>query len=217
VSQISYDLEWLSEDSWCLTPSNQAELTWITQSLQHARWSGIRNVTACFSHILLDTTDAVDPWVFPQQLRTLLLDLKSQSAQQQPVLKQTHQLCVDFAQGSDLEDVLIHCGMTKHVFIEALTQAPLQVLVNGFAPGFSYIGHLPSALHVPRRSSPRKAVPAGSVAIADKYVAIYPQVSPGGWHIIGHCTQILFAIDRMPPNRLQVGDIVQFVEKKHEY
>ncbi|NJN19691.1 MAG: allophanate hydrolase subunit 1, partial [Oscillochloris sp.] len=36
------------------------------------------------------------------------------------------------------------------------------VMMIGFAPGFPYIGPLPPELHLPRRATPRAAVPAGS-------------------------------------------------------
>jgi allophanate hydrolase subunit 1 len=35
-------------------------------------------------------------------------------------------------------------------------------------------------------SKPRLKVPKGAVAIADRQTAIYPDESPGGWHIIGY-------------------------------
>ena len=35
-------------------------------------------------------------------------------------------------------------------------------------------------LRVPRRADPRERVPAGSVALAGEYCAIYPRASPGG-------------------------------------
>ena len=38
---------------------------------------------------------------------------------------------------------------------------------------------------MPRRSSPRKKVPAGSVALAGEFGGVYPRESPGGWQLIG--------------------------------
>jgi KipI family sensor histidine kinase inhibitor len=55
----------------------------------------------------------------------------------------------------------------------------------GFQPGFAYLGDLDERLRLPRRDTPRAAVPAGSVAIALHHTAVYPSASPGGWHIIG--------------------------------
>ena len=57
--------------------------------------------------------------------------------------------------------------------------------MTGFMPGFLYLGILDEKLRTPRRKTPRKYVPAGSVAIANEQTGIYSVDSPGGWHIIG--------------------------------
>lgn len=61
-----------------------------------------------------------------------------------------------------------------------------RVYATGFMPGFAYLGELPEALSQARLSKPRLKVPKGAVAIADRQTAIYPDESPGGWHIIGY-------------------------------
>jgi allophanate hydrolase subunit 1 len=60
-------------------------------------------------------------------------------------------------------------------------------------------------------------VPAGSVALAGEFSAIYPRESPGGWQLIGRITDdvpALWDIDRDPPALLQPGMWVQFREVK---
>jgi KipI family sensor histidine kinase inhibitor len=64
---------------------------------------------------------------------------------------------------------------------------------------------------MPRRDSPRLAVPAGSVGIGGKQTGIYPIESPGGWRIIGRTSLQLFQPERDPPTLLQLGDRVRFV------
>ena len=63
----------------------------------------------------------------------------------------------------------------------------------------------------PRRSTPRTRVPAGSVAIASEYSAVYPGVSPGGWHLLGTTTARVWDADRVPPALLEPGTEVRFV------
>jgi inhibitor of KinA len=81
----------------------------------------------------------------------------------------------------------------------------------GFAPGFPYLLGLPAALSIPRRSTPRTRVPAGSVAIAERQTGIYPRDSPGGWHVIGRTDRVLFDPLKSPPSLLRAGDVVRFV------
>lgn len=78
----------------------------------------------------------------------------------------------------------------------------------GFAPGFAYLTGLAPRLQLPRRATPRPRVPAGSLAIADAFTAVYPFDSPGGWHLIGRVVDA-----RMFDTRgalLQLGDRVRF-------
>lgn len=115
------------------------------------------------------------------------------------------------ADGPDLDDVAQQLDLTPDEVIALHTAQPRRVLMLGFAPGFPYIGPLPAALTLPRRATPRTAVPPGSVAIAAGMTGVYPQRLPGGWHLIGHTDAVLFDPHRSPPSLLQAGDDVQFV------
>lgn len=81
----------------------------------------------------------------------------------------------------------------------------------GFAPGFAYLTGLPSSLAVPRRATPRTAVPAGSVALAGPWCGVYPTPSPGGWQLLGHTDAPLWDVARQPPALLAPGTRVRFV------
>lgn len=87
-----------------------------------------------------------------------------------------------------------------------------RVAFCGFAPGFAYLSGLPPRLAVPRRPSPRTAVPAGSVAVADTYTGVYPRPSPGGWQIIGYTDAVIWDPGREPPALLAPGHRVRFVD-----
>jgi len=84
----------------------------------------------------------------------------------------------------------------------------------GFVPGWAYLSELDPALHLPRRDQPRPRVPAGSVAIAGAQTGVYPLVTPGGWHIIGHTDTVMFDPARDPPAVLRPGDKVRFVRAR---
>ena len=66
-------------------------------------------------------------------------------------------------------------------------------------------------LNIPRRPSPRTAVPIGSVAVANRQTVIYPNRLPGGWNIIGATPLAMFDPAREPAALLQPGDSVRFV------
>jgi KipI family sensor histidine kinase inhibitor len=116
--------------------------------------------------------------------------------------------------GPDLDDVAEMTGLSRKEVIEAHTATSWYVAFGGFAPGFAYLTGGDSRLQVPRRSEPRTAVPAGSVALAGEYSAVYPRSSPGGWQLLGHTDEVVWDLERDPPALLQPGATVRFVELK---
>lgn len=113
--------------------------------------------------------------------------------------------------GSDLGDVAAAAGCTIDEVVDLHRSVTYRVEFCGFAPGFAYLSGLPERLHLPRRSTPRTRVPAGSVAIAASYSAVYPTASPGGWHLLGSTDAVLFDVSRRPPALLTPGAPVRFV------
>jgi len=109
--------------------------------------------------------------------------------------------------GEDLDDVARATGLTTDEVIARHSAATYTVDMIGFRPGFAYLVGLDPALELPRRAMPRQRVPAGALAIADRFTAVYPDESPGGWHLIGHVEEPMFG----PAGaRLQLGDRVRF-------
>ena len=114
--------------------------------------------------------------------------------------------------GPDLEEVGRLSGLGPDGVRRALCRARLRVAMLGFAPGFAYLGGLPRALRgLPRRATPRPAVPAGSVALAGPFAALYPRATPGGWQLVGRTDLELFDAAAPPYALLQPGDTVRLV------
>jgi len=65
---------------------------------------------------------------------------------------------------------------------------------------------------VPRLGAPRPKVPAGSVAVADRFCAVYPGASPGGWRLIGTTDAVMWDLERPRPALLAPGMRVRFRE-----
>jgi KipI family sensor histidine kinase inhibitor len=112
--------------------------------------------------------------------------------------------------GADLDDVASLVGVPAVQVVDALAHADLRVAAVGFSPGFAYLSGVPDLLAtVPRRDVPRSVVPAGSVALANGFAAVYPQATPGGWQLLGHTTCRLFDPTIPPFALLRPGDRVQ--------
>ena len=114
--------------------------------------------------------------------------------------------------GPDLAAVAELSGLTTRQVVALHCESEYTVGFCGFAPGFAYLIGSPIALHVPRRSSPRTKVPAGSVGLAGEFTGVYPAESPGGWQLIGTTGLDIFDLNRNPPALLLPGTRVRFVE-----
>lgn len=112
--------------------------------------------------------------------------------------------------GPDLNNVAELLGLTPEEVIDRHTSVTYRVAFLGFLAGFPYLTGLPRALAVPRLSTPRRRVPSGSVAIADRQAGIYPTDSPGGWRILGRTSTPIFDPTRRSPSLLRPGDRVRF-------
>jgi len=112
--------------------------------------------------------------------------------------------------GEDLRDVAEKTGYTPEEVVALHSARDYHVYVIGFVPGFAYLGELDPSLVLPRRSTPRKRVPPGSVAIAEAQTAVYPFSTPGGWHLIGTTDAQMFDPHADEPSLLRVGDTVRF-------
>ncbi|WNM33892.1 allophanate hydrolase subunit 1 [Streptomyces sp. Li-HN-5-11] len=113
--------------------------------------------------------------------------------------------------GPDLDAVAAHWDVPAHQVPHIHAATEFRVAFCGFAPGFGYLTGLPARYHVPRRDTPRTAVPAGSVALAGAYTGVYPRSSPGGWQLIGTTDAVLWDHARVPAALLSPGTRVRFV------
>ncbi len=121
-----------------------------------------------------------------------------------------HEIAVTF-DGQDLPEVAEMLGLTRPGLIGGLCEISFVVKFLGFQPGFAYLEGLPDEWRVPRLDTPRKSVPAGSVALGGAYCGIYPAQGPGGWHLIGRTDAQLFNPAASPPALFQPGDSVRLV------
>jgi KipI family sensor histidine kinase inhibitor len=112
--------------------------------------------------------------------------------------------------GEDLSDVAERTGHSVEDVIRLHTEREYHVYVIGFVPGWAYLGDIDPSLFLPRRSAPRKKVPAGSVAIAEAQTGVYPFATPGGWNLLGRTETKMFDASRDEPALLKVGDRVVF-------
>lgn len=118
--------------------------------------------------------------------------------------------------GPELNLLAARSGLSVSEIIELHSGQDYQVFALGFAPGFAYMGLVDPRLASPRLDTPRKRVPQGSVALAERQTATYPQASPGGWNVLGRTPTALFDRTLDGYSLLQPGDRVRFVPISHD-
>jgi KipI family sensor histidine kinase inhibitor len=199
---------WVSEDSYiinidlphsstqqeknaALLDANRRVMQW-TQGLINAAPTWLTNYVPSYTSLLI-TVDiiAIDHFAVMHFLQSLAQKIANNASQEHlsPPSEHIIEVCYDATlakQPNDLIQVSEVLGLPINEIIKLHTEAVYRVFAVGFLPNFAYMGLTAAQLNMPRLSSPRAKVPAGAVAIADNQTAIYPQVSPGGWHILGY-------------------------------
>jgi len=192
-----------------IAPDVNRRVQELMLKLQQARLPGVREFAPGYRSLLV----VFDPLTLsPSELKARITDVAGRPGS--AGLPQAKLLTVPVFYGGeygpDLEGVAGHLGISTDEVIRLHTETMYRVYMIGFTPGYPYMGELPSALAVPRRSTPRTRVPKGSVGIAQRQTGIYSVESPGGWQIIGWTPIELFDPTRQLPSLLEMGDRVKF-------
>ncbi|MGW0467849.1 5-oxoprolinase subunit B family protein [Streptomyces sp. NPDC003027] len=162
----------------------------------------VREIVPAARTVLLDGVDAPDG--LARELREWTI----------PPLHARVERAVDVPvryDGPDLAEVAALWGVSVEAAVRIHSGTGFRVAFCGFAPGFGYLTGLGERYEVPRRATPRTAVPAGSVALAGPYTGVYPRSSPGGWQLIGTTDAVLWDTAREPAALLTPGTRVRFV------
>ncbi|HXA89299.1 MAG TPA: allophanate hydrolase subunit 1 [Mycobacterium sp.] len=183
-----------------------AEVLAWADALRAAALPGVADIVPAARTVLVKLDGPRHQGVIRQRLRKMRV-----AADEDTPADRSADVVIDVVyDGPDLAEVAGHTGLTTAEVISAHTSTLWRVGFSGFAPGFAYLVDGDPRLRVPRRSDPRTSVPAGSVALAGEFSAIYPRQSPGGWQLIGHTEAVLWDIERPSPALLTQGIWVQF-------
>ncbi|WP_253772057.1 5-oxoprolinase subunit B family protein [Goodfellowiella coeruleoviolacea] len=169
--------------------------------------AGVLDLVPASTTLLVKAVPSADLARLAQALR----EVRYLPRQQADAQAETVRISVHY-QGPDLAEVAALTGLTEREVVAAHTGTLWRVAFCGFAPGFGYLVGGDDRLRVPRRTTSRVRVPAGSVALADRFTGVYPVATPGGWQLIGHTDAVLWDTDRQPPALLRPGVRVRFVE-----
>ncbi len=181
----------------------------LSRRLDDAHLAGVVEIVPTFRSLAVH----YDPLrtsaeILGPQIHALLESAKAVSARPRTI---TLPVCYAGEYAPDLADVADRTGLAADEVVVRHSAVLYHSYMLGFLPGYAYLGDLVPELRLPRRETPRLAVPAGSVAIATGLTAVYPYESPGGWHLIGRTPVRLFDPEWPVPTLIGPGDRVRFV------
>jgi KipI family sensor histidine kinase inhibitor len=185
--------------------SNTEVLAWA-QALRDAALPGVLDIVPAARTVLVKLGGPSYQGVVRQRLRKMRVTADSVA----PTDRNADVVIDVVYDGPDLTEVAEVTGLTTAQVVDAHTSTLWRVGFSGFAPGFAYLVDGDPRLRVPRRAEPRTSVPAGSVALAGEFSAVYPRQSPGGWQLIGHTDAALWDLNRSDPALLTQGMWIQF-------
>ncbi len=119
-------------------------------------------------------------------------------------------VCYEQPFGPDLAEVAQRCGMSEEAVIAAHLSGEYRVFRFGFAPGYGYLGGVPEAIRLPRKTNPVRGRPAGSVVIAGPMCLVTTVTAPTGWWLIGRSPARIVDIHRERQFLFDVGDQIRF-------
>jgi KipI family sensor histidine kinase inhibitor len=199
------DSAWLVEFPGVSGEAALARVAGLVAALEVDRPAGVLDVVPSFASLAVHF-DGVDG----NEIRDWIMSVKVSDTL--PAGEERRiPVCYGGACGPDLEALADHAGLSAEEVIGLHSGAYYTVAAVGFSPGFPYLLGLPECLQMPRRQTPRLAVPAGSVAVAGGQAGIYPFASPGGWNLLGRTNVTLFDPKAERPALLKTGDRVKFV------
>lgn len=192
-------------------PTGHDGLLEVVTRLRSAHLPGVEDILPAAETVLLTLRDGSVQTAVETEVRQLL---GAPATARKIAAEDAEEVVIPVRyDGEDLADVAAILGLTTEEVIAAHAGRAWRCRFIGFTAGFGYLESDQGGLVVPRRRQSRTAVPAGAVALADGYSAVYPRRAPGGWQLIGTTELTMFDIARSRPALLTAGTRVRFVQE----
>ena len=112
--------------------------------------------------------------------------------------------------GPDLAEAADLMGLSEDAAIAEHAATRQRIIMLGFAPGFAYLGTLPTHWNLPRLSRVKAEVPAGSISVAIRQSVLCATRIPTGWRTIANTAFRSFDSTKDPAFLVEPGDEIIF-------
>ncbi|WP_159841006.1 5-oxoprolinase subunit B family protein [Nocardia sp. CY41] len=200
-----------------ITPQRRDMVAELVAALRDRPVPGVQDMLPAAETVLLTLETPGVAEAVRRSLTTLLVELHAERRVSRGTLPDSafHADPVSIPvryDGADLDEVARMLEVTPAEVIAAHTGTVWRCAFVGFAPGFGYLESPDGRLSVPRRAQARTSIPAGAVALAGGYSAVYPRSTPGGWQLIGTTDLEMWDAERDPPALIRAGASVRFID-----
>lgn len=194
-----------------IDPVINAAAVALARSLQAKSIAGVRDTVPTFRSVAVHFDPLrTDYAALVEELRNESTKIVAGAIEIEAAAPIRVPVCYGGELGPDLPAVARFAGVAEREAIEIHASRTYRVFMLGFVPGFAYMGTVDPRIAVPRMTTPRLRVPAGSVGIAGSQTGIYPASTPGGWQIVGTTPVRPYDIDRPESFLFKPGDAIQF-------
>lgn len=192
---------------------NNLKLVFISEQLREMNFEGIFDYSISYNALVIYySPDLVEVSDIKETLEQIEASYSPKAIGTKRVVEIP--VCYDCEFGLDLH----RFELDKEEIVALHTEKEYLIYMIGFLPGFPFLNGVDEKLIMERLSTPRTAIPKGSVGIAGSQTGIYPSVSPGGWNIIGRTPVSLTILDNNLSLPFETGDYIKFVSvDRHEF
>ena len=191
-----------------IDPAIHDKVVALDRAVTAAAIPGVIETVPTYRSLMIDyDPEQVAPDALIERLRALPIEAAKAAS---PAQRWIVPACYDPSLALDLTYVADTLKLTPEKVVELHSSAVYRLYMYGFAPGFAYLGGLPAALNISRRTEPRPTSPPNCLLTAGGQALITTVVMPTGWYIIGRTPERFFALERNPVFLANVGDEVTF-------
>ena len=206
------DIGLLIEFGQSIDISIHAQILAMDQAMQDASILGVIEMIPSYASLYV----GYDPLTIIYEDLVLSLEVLISEIQKKQIKIQGEKnhwripVCYESKFSPDLEELADKLDLSTDAIVSSHSSAIYTVYMYGFAPGYAYLGGLPSKIQIPRKSIPIMGVKPKSVMVAGQQSLITTVTMPSGWWVIGKSGINPLNKGLEQPFMFGVGDTIKF-------